>query len=188
MYALNDEQLIAMVMAGEQAALAPLVERYHRLLFGYLYRLTNGNQLLAEDLVQDTFVHLLQQATYQPGRPFKPWLYSIATHLAYDYFRSAAVRRNEPLDHPTHHDLPDAAFGPEDQTQIAEEGQAVRQALLQLGEAYRPALLLRFYSGMSLQEISQILDIPIGTVKSRLSMGEKRLRSLLVGSREGGES
>ena len=65
----SDEQLITRVMNGEKSALVPLVERYHSRLLGYLYRLTFGNQPLAEDLVQDTFVHILQQDSYRPGRP-----------------------------------------------------------------------------------------------------------------------
>ncbi len=187
MNALSDEQLIARLMQGEREALSPLVERYHRLLLGYLYRLTNGNQPLAEDLVQDTFMRILQQDSYQPGRPFKPWLFSIATHLAYDYFRSAAVRRAEPLNDSTHGNLPDGTDGPEVQALNREEGQTIQEALQQIGEAYRPALLLRYYSGLSLQEIAAALDIPLGTVKSRLSTGAQRLRGLLVALREGGE-
>ncbi len=187
MNALSDEQLIAGLMQGEREALAPLVERYHRLLLGYLYRLTNGNQPLAEDLVQETFIRVLQQDSYQPGRPFKPWLFSIATHLAYDYFRSAAAHHNEPLNDTTHLNLPDDTAGPEVQALINEEGQTIQQALRQIGEAYRPALLLRYYSGLSLQEIAEVLDIPLGTVKSRLSTGVLRLHGLLVALREGGE-
>src|SRR5262245_7780873 len=72
---LTDEQLITRMMDGDTAALARLVERYHRPLLGYLYRLTSGNDALAEDLAQETFVRILQQDSYQSDRPFKPWLY-----------------------------------------------------------------------------------------------------------------
>jgi RNA polymerase sigma-70 factor (ECF subfamily) len=78
---LTDEELMAHILAGNRAALAPLVERYQRPLFAYLYRL-GGDRALAGDLVQDTFVRLLEQRTYQAGRPFRPWLYAIATNLA----------------------------------------------------------------------------------------------------------
>src|SRR5260221_5890241 len=89
----NDEQLMAAVMAGDQVALAALVTRHHAPLLGYLYRLVGGDRQLSEDLVQETLLHVLRQRTYQAARPFKPWLYMIATNLARDHFKSAAVRQ-----------------------------------------------------------------------------------------------
>jgi RNA polymerase sigma-70 factor (ECF subfamily) len=75
-------------------ALAALVTRHHDPLLGYLYHFVGGDRQLAEDLVQETLLHVLRQRTYQAGRPFKPWLYMIATNLARDSFKSAAVRRS----------------------------------------------------------------------------------------------
>jgi RNA polymerase sigma-70 factor, ECF subfamily len=89
----SDEQLMTAVMAGDQVALAALVTRHHAPLLGYLYRLVGGDRQLSEDLVQETLLHVLRQRTYQAARPFKPWLYTIATNLARDYFKSAAVRQ-----------------------------------------------------------------------------------------------
>src|ERR1700674_5096205 len=90
-----DEELMLQVMRGETDALAPLVTRHHSPLLGYLYRLLGGNRALAEDLAQETFLRVLEQDNYQAGRPFKPWLYSIATHLAHDHFRAANTRRTD---------------------------------------------------------------------------------------------
>lgn len=185
---LSDEQLIARVLEGEQSALAPLVERHHGPLFGYLYRLTHGQRQLAEDLVQDTFVRILQQDSFQPGRPFKPWLYAIATHLAYDHFRRAAARPSMSLEDPNQPEMYDARPGPEEQVQAATDSQAVVQAIRELAPEYQAALLLRFYGGLCLQEIAEALGIPMGTVKSRLSVGTHRLRDLLVGLKEGIET
>ncbi len=67
----------------------------------------------------------------------------------------------------------------------AEQGAAVAAAIGQLGEEYRAAILLRFYHGLSIQEIAQALDIPLGTAKSRLSVGTRRLRTLLVDTSQG---
>ena len=178
----SDEQLMAAVMAGDQVALAALVTRHHGPLLGYLYRLVGGDRSLAEDLVQETLLHVLRQRTYQSGHPFKPWLYTIATNLARDYFKSAAVRQRwrggdeeEAL-----LQLYDRAPGPEERALVAEQGSEVRAALAQLREEYRVVLLLRFYQGFSLQEIAETLQIPLGTVKSRLSVGVHRLRSVLA--------
>ena len=88
----SDEQLLTAVMAGDQVALAALAARHHAPLLGYLYRLAGGDVQLAEDLVQETLLHVLRQRTYQSHRPFKPWLYAIATNLTRDYFKSAAKK------------------------------------------------------------------------------------------------
>ena len=187
---LSDEQLVARVMAGERAALAPLVERYHGPLLSYLFRLTDGDRPLAEDLVQDTFLRVLQQRTYQPGRPFKPWLYAVATHLAHDHFRSPATRRTTRLDDDQEtpmHGIHDASPGPEERAQMAEQGRAVAWAVQQLGGELRVTLLLRFDAGLSLREIAEALGVPLGTVKSRLSAGTHKLRSLLVSVNQGEE-
>src|SRR5215469_17203213 len=153
----SDEQVMAAVMAGDQVAFAALVTRHHAPLLGYLYRLVDGDRPLSEDLVQETLLHLLRQRTYQSTRPFKPWLYMIATNLARDYFKSAAVRQHwqrgdeeEVLLH-----LYDNAPGPEERIPAAEQGSEVRAALAQLREEYRVVLLLRLYQGFSLQEIAE---------------------------------
>jgi RNA polymerase sigma-70 factor (ECF subfamily) len=183
----SDEQLMAAVLAGDQAALATLVTRYHAPLLGYLYRLVAGDRPLAEDLVQDTLLRVLRQRTYQADRPFKPWLYEIATNLARDHFKSAAVRqRGRTVDEERallH--LDDNAPGTEECVLAAEQGSEVRAALAQLGEEYRVVVVLRFYQGFSLRDIAETLHIPLGTVKSRLSVGVHRLRSLLTPVQKG---
>jgi RNA polymerase sigma-70 factor (ECF subfamily) len=182
---LTDEQLIASVLQGEHAALAPLVERHHGPLFGYLYRLTRGQRQLAEDLVQDTFVRILQQDSFQPGRPFKPWMYAIATHLAYDHLRKIAARPTTSLEDPAQLEIHDAGPGPEEQAEAATNSQAVVRAVHQLAPEYQETVMLRFYGGLCLQEIAEALGIPLGTVKSRLSVGTHRLRTLLIDLKEG---
>ena len=178
----SDEQLMTAVMAGNQVALAALVTRHHAPLLGYLYRLVGGDQPLAEDLAQETLLHVLRQSTYQADRPFKPWLYKIATNLARDHFKSAAVRKSRRSD--TEEEallsLEEHEPGPEEHVLAAEQGGEVRAALAQLGEEYQTVLALRFYQGFSLQEIAETLHIPLGTVKSRLSVGTHRLRSILA--------
>jgi RNA polymerase sigma-70 factor, ECF subfamily len=183
----SDEQLMAAVMAGDQVALAALVARHHGPLLGYLYRLTGGDQHLAEDLVQETLLHVLRQHTYQTGRPFKPWLYRIATNLARDHFKSAAVRTSshEADEEEAFLQVEDSEPDPEELALAAEQGSEVRAALVQLGEEYRVVLVLRFYQGFRLQEIAEVLHIPLGTVKSRLSVGVHRLRAILTPVQKG---
>jgi RNA polymerase sigma-70 factor (ECF subfamily) len=183
----SDEQLMAAAMAGNQVALTELVTRHHSPLFGYLYRLVNGDRRLAEDLVQETLLRVLQERRYLSDRPFKPWLYAIATNLTRDYFKSAAVRHGVQTgdEEQALRYLIDRAPGPEDRALAAEQGSEVQAAFAELSEEYRAVVLLRFYQGFSLQEIADTLQIPLGTVKSRLSVGVHRLRSMLAPVREG---
>ncbi|MGH2496321.1 MAG: RNA polymerase sigma factor [Ktedonobacteraceae bacterium] len=183
---LSDEVLMGEVMAGKTMALAMLVERYHAPLLGYLYRLARGDRPLAEDLVQETFLNVLQQRSYQSGRPFKPWLYAIATNRARDHFKSVAarcfVRQVDDED-----DVPgefDVSSSPEAILLAWEQGDEINAMLNRLSEEYRITLLLRFYQGMSLQEIADTLHVPLGTVKSRLSVGTRQLRKLLSPMKE----
>jgi len=167
------------VLAGDTASLTVLVERHHGPLLGYLYRLLGGDRPLAEDIAQETFLRVLRQDNYQQGRPFKPWFYAIATNLVRDHFKSAAVQRGASQDDEGMLSICDTVPGPEEALLAAEQGSLIAAAMRKLGEEYRAALLLRFYHGLSLQEIADTLNIPLGTVKSRLSVGTRRLRDLL---------
>ena len=182
---LSDEQLMRSMLGGETRALSVLVERHYGPLLGYLYRFLGGNRPLAEDIVQETFLRVLQRGSYQAGRPFKPWLYAIAINLGRDYFKSARVRRDVAQDEEILEGIYDTAPGPEEAVLSDEQGRSVAAALGQLGEEYRVTLILRFYNGLSLQEIAETLHIPLGTVKSRLSIGTHRLRALLSTTKEG---
>jgi RNA polymerase sigma-70 factor, ECF subfamily len=187
---ITDEDLMASVVVGDQAALTVLVGRHHGPLLGYLYRAVGGDRSLAEDLVQETLLRLVRQQTYQSGRPFRPWLYAIATNLVRDYFKSSAVRQRgwggwnqeQAL-----LQLSDPKASPEEHTLAAERSGEVRRALAQLGEEYRVVILLRFYQGFTLQEIAETLRIPVGTVKSRLSVSVHRLRSVLAPAQRGAD-
>ncbi len=110
----RDEQLLELVMAGDMAALSILVERYQQELTGYLNRMVGADWGLAQDLTQETFLRVLRQHATRGDRPFRPWLYTIATNLVRDHFKSSAVRLSLPL--ATEHEtvVEDDAPGPEE--------------------------------------------------------------------------
>ena len=174
-----DEKLALAIQHGNTDALRGLVEQHHSPLLGYLYRLTDGNRVLADDLAQETFIRVLNGiAGYQYPRPFKPWLYAIATNLARDHFKSANVKHTTMLD--TEADLQEDEDAQLEDAQLeAGETQAVAQALHKLPDHQREVMILRFYQDLSLAEIAATLDLPIGTVKSRLCLGLRRLRELI---------
>lgn len=174
-----DELIARQLKHGQAAALDVLMERHYAPLYRYLYRLLHGDRALAEDLAQETFLRALRGiGGYHENRPFKPWLYAIATHLARDHFARAETRRAHAMpddaddDHPAFAvaDEPDAALIAHD------EQQAVIAALASLPDGQREVLILHFYHEMRLAEIAAVLNVPVGTVKSRLSIGTARLR------------
>lgn len=178
----SDEQLLEAVVAGDMPALTTLIERYQQDLTGYLNRLVGADWALAQDLTQETFLRVLRQTAARGERPFKPWLYTIATNLARDHFKSGAARLSAPLEASQESALVDEAPGPEDYALHGEQRSALVAALNLLSVDYRAALWLRFYAGLSLAEIAATLDVPLGTVKWRISIGLQRLRSVLAAS------
>jgi RNA polymerase sigma-70 factor (ECF subfamily) len=172
----TDEELMDAVTRGDSSALRPLVERHHAPLLAFLYRMVAGDRHLAEDLVQETFLRLIRQRTYSRGRPFKPWLYAIATNLARDQFRSRPSSANTAIEML---DVEDPRPGPERRALESEARRVVMRALGELPHEYRATILLRFFQDLSLNDIAQALDVPLGTVKSRLSVGTRKLRDLL---------
>jgi RNA polymerase sigma-70 factor (ECF subfamily) len=170
----TDERLAQQLQQGDRAALTALVERHYDPLLGYLYRLTRGDRSLAQDLAQETFLRALRGiGGYSYPRPFKPWLYAIATNLARNHYASADTRRTENA-------VEDQEYGADDAPDAAllerDEAQSVIAALDMLPDHQREVIVLYFYQSLSLQAIADTLAIPLGTVKSRLSIGVSRLR------------
>jgi RNA polymerase sigma-70 factor, ECF subfamily len=173
----TDEQLAQRVQHGHMADLASLVERHHSPLLGFLYRLTGGDRSLAEDLTQETFLRALRSIRqYQPSRPFKPWLYAIAVNVARDHFKRADSRYAVSL---ADDELVALADPIELDEAIGDDDQRVATAIVALPVHQRETIILRYYQDLALAEIAEVLAIPIGTVKSRLSLGLRQLRSWL---------
>ena len=184
----SDEDLLARFRAGQTEAFGQLVRRYERELFGYLRRYL-GDQNLAEDVFQNTFLQVYQKIDqYQAGRPVRPWLYTIATHQAIDAMRRAGRRQVVSLDQLRDTDANGEAHSllellesrshadPLERLELAERREQVRQRLGDLPEHLRSTVVLAYYQGLKYKEIAEILDIPVGTVKSRLHVAIARLQ------------
>lgn len=175
----TDEALAAAVQKGDEAALNSLIERYYSPLLGYLFRMAGGQQALAEDMVQESFLRMMRGIlSFNPQRNFKAWLYTIATNIARNHYRKADNRLTENVEE-------DADFATTDSlpeiTLIHEQESAkVLNCLMQVPEHQRSVIVLFYYEDLSQKEIAEILAIPVGTVKSRLSKGLGRLKTLLV--------
>ena len=116
---------------------------------------------------------------YRYPQPFKPWLYAIATNLARDHYKRAETRYTDTADEDASDEWRSTAPSPAEIALAGDTARQVATALAALPGKQREAVILRYYQGLSLQEIGEALQIPVGTVKSRLSIGLKRLKEML---------
>jgi len=175
----TDEQLILDYRrTGDRELYAQLVYRYERELYSYLRRYL-GSAEMAEDVFQATFLQVhLKCDLFQAGRRFRPWLYTIATNAAIDARRRNKRHRMVSLDTPREQDnehvgrlvnlLESSDLGPSDSAASAERSRLVRQTLDELPESMTAVIHLVYYQGMKYREAAEVLDVPVGTVKSRL--------------------
>ena len=175
----TDEQLVVQYRtSGDREVFALLVRRYERELYSYLRRYL-GNAEMAEDVFQATFLQVhLKCDRFDENRRFRPWLYTVATNQAIDAQRRNKRHRILSLDRSVSADnvdigaLVDLLEGDErdplENVSQLERGQWVQEALDGLSESMRSVVHLVYYQGMKYREAAEILDIPVGTVKSRL--------------------
>lgn len=178
---LSDEALALGVQQGQSEDLVTLVERHHDALIGYVYRLTGGNRLLSEDLVQEAFLRVWRGiGSYQYPRPFKAWLYAITTNLVRNHLKQADTRRTYSMDDDSLDRLPPTGSDSAEEDVVqAEATHDVLTMLQTLPDHQREVIVLRYYQELPLEQIAEILGIPLGTVKSRLSIGLRRLRQVM---------
>jgi len=182
----SDEELLSLFRQGTSEAFGALVRRYEGELYGYLRRYL-GDRDLADDVFQNTFVQLytkIQQ--YEPGRPVRPWLYAIATNQAIDALRRQnrhqTIRLHVDTDDGTDSDLPHLLTllesrgpGPLEQLQGEERRLMIRATVEKLPDFLKQVVILAYYQGLKYKDIAAIMDIPVGTVKSRLHTALCRL-------------
>jgi RNA polymerase sigma-70 factor (ECF subfamily) len=181
----DEELLLEYRLTGNSQLFETLVKRYERELYNYLRRFLN-NQVLAEDAFQATFMQVhLKSHLFDSDRKVRPWLHTVATNQAIDIQRRNRRHKLVSLDRPNRlqHDelgsLMDVLASREDEpTGGLEQGERkewVRQAVAALPEQLRSAVRLVYFRGMKYREAADELDVPVGTVKSRLHSAVKRL-------------
>ena len=174
----TDEQLLAAYREGDVASFSNLVGRYQRELFHFLVRFV-GDRAAAEDVFQEAFLQVHQSAEqFDLQRRFRPWLFTIAANKARDMIRSQARRPTSPLQASiTSGDddsgefldlLSSAAAMPHEHMEREELQLAVQKTVMAMPDHLREILLLSYFHQFPYKQISEILEIPLGTVKSRL--------------------
>jgi RNA polymerase sigma-70 factor (ECF subfamily) len=170
-----DEVLMARyAREGDKAAFEQLFRRWAPRLSSLLSR-TAGPSDQVEDLLQKTFLHVHRaRADYQPSRPFRPWICTIALNVRRENSRSRSRRKEAALD-PEH--IPEPGVPPEVRTP---DERAVQQALMKLGDAHREVIVLHWYEGFSFPEIAELLGATTTAVKVRAHRAYEALRGLLA--------
>jgi RNA polymerase sigma-70 factor (ECF subfamily) len=182
----TDEELVASSLAGDRSAFDQLVLRWDRKIQGAIYRLM-GSEEEARDLCQEAFLKAYRGlGAFKGEARFSSWLYQIALNLCRDRMRRRRGRTLVSLDAleadgqaPVLREEANAL----DLVEARDLQQRVRAAVLALADDQREVIVLKEYEGLTFQEIAEVLDLPVSTVKTRLYRGLDRLRERLV--REG---
>jgi RNA polymerase sigma-70 factor (ECF subfamily) len=175
----DDLDLIRQVERKNPHALGQLYDRYGRLVYSIALQAISDSAI-AQEITQDVFLRIWNKAdTYQPAQgKLITWISRIARNRAIDIYRQ---QRNKPQAHPIGWAEPDletvqATEDVEHEVEIAIRQQAIRQLVARLPEDQKQAIGLAFFRGMSHQEISELLNLPLGTVKTRIRLGLLKLR------------
>jgi RNA polymerase sigma-70 factor (ECF subfamily) len=180
-----ETRLAKLALGGDRRAFIDLVELYKDKIYHLAYRMLHNVQE-SEDIVQETFLRVYTNLhRYDETQKFSTWIYRIGTNLCIDRLRKrkpsysldADVNESEGNDWYSMLSSPDLT--PEGEVLLSETQEQVRNAIDSLPEKYKATVILRYLHDMSLQEISDVLDMPVTTVKTRVHRGREFLRQKL---------
>ncbi|HTX58445.1 MAG TPA: sigma-70 family RNA polymerase sigma factor [Verrucomicrobiae bacterium] len=172
-----DGDLVALSLRGNPDAFATLVQRYDRAVYHLAYRTLHDVEE-ARDVAQEAFFKAYRSLrTFKPGSKFSTWIFAIAYHACCDRLSRRKRYSNEELP-----ERADASPGPEAQAIALDEARRLRAAIDALPEKYRTVITLYHLQNKQYEEIAQVLDLPMGTVKTHLFRAKEHLRKLLAGA------
>jgi RNA polymerase sigma-70 factor (ECF subfamily) len=184
----EDARILRGLRSGIEGAYEELIDRYEQQVFGMVYRLL-GNQSDASDVVQETFLKVFRGVTsFREQSSLRTWIYRIAVHEAYNHRRwfvrhcrmEVPMEENGP-EHPNCLDLtPDPGRSPFELAVDSEARSMIERALTKINPVFRTAVVLRDVQNLSYEEIADILQVSLGTVKSRILRGREALRRELT--------
>ena len=186
----DDHSLVQRARSGDERAFRTLVERYQKKVYAVALAMVKDREE-AMDVVQEAFVKVHRSLdSFKADATFYTWLYRITVNVCIDVIRRRGAMRSDSVefDERIGHDLAEANLGavssqlgsnPEKSVLQHELGQKIQEALEQIPEKHRAILLLRELDGLSYEELSQVLEIPKGTVMSRLVHARAKVQKLL---------
>jgi len=180
-----DIELIERALAGDQQAYREILKRYRAPLYNLLFRMVR-NKMETEDLVQEAFIKAFASlSTFNDEYAFSTWLYKIAINNCIDHFRKKRLKTyslDKPIDSKDgeiRREFPDPTYQPDKTLLSKEKDKLIEEAIQNLPEKYRISIVLRHNEDKSYEEISQILNIPLGTVKARIFRAREMLKKQL---------
>ncbi|REK71341.1 RNA polymerase sigma factor SigW [Paenibacillus paeoniae] len=180
-----ENRLARLALKGDQQAFAELVDLYQDKLYHMAYRMLNNRQE-AEDVVQDTFLRVYKNLDrFDEALKFSTWIYRIATNLCIDRLRKrkptysldAESQEYDGLD--GYSMIPSDNRTPESELILSDTQRIIHQAMESLPPKYKTVMMLRYIQDLSLQEVGDILDMPVTTIKTRVHRGREFLRKKL---------
>jgi RNA polymerase sigma-70 factor (ECF subfamily) len=185
----SDQEVVALAKQGSDVAFRELVRRYERPVFSLLFRMVR-NRELAEDLAQETFIKVLNAVhSYRPEFKFSSWVFKIANNAAIDHLRKRELDTLS-LEGSPHAETPEMIeatalqIGERSESALEEVenrelGRSIEAAIDRLRPEYRSCILLRHVEGRTYEEIAEILNLPLGTVKTYIHRARNELRIAL---------
>ncbi|WP_321343736.1 RNA polymerase sigma factor [uncultured Draconibacterium sp.] len=165
---LTDEELMTAVKNGNQSAFSELYERFNQRLYYYFYRMLGNDKELSNDFLQDIFLKIINKPElFKPGYKFTSWIFTVAHNMCKNEYRNREVRKIVSKD-----ENPDQFLSNENSyEETMSKEKLITQLFVEienLEEDQKAILLLKYKENFSLKEISDILELPVGTIKSRL--------------------
>lgn len=180
-----ENRLAQLARSGDRSAFGQLVDLYKDKIFHLAYRMT-GSRQEAEDIVQETFMRVYANLDKYDSRwKFSTWIFRIGNNLCIDRLRKRRPTWSLDAENPDadgvdgYAMLPTNDASPEDRMVLSEMQKNIRDAIAQLPDKYRSVVVLRYLQDLSLNEIADILELPVSTVKTRLHRGRESLRRKL---------
>jgi len=180
--------LIEQALKGEQKAYRELTERHRTAIFHIIYKIVRDRET-ANDLVQETFMKAFSSlATYRSEYWFSTWLYKIGANCSIDFLRKKRIqalsldRNLEDESGSREMDIPDYSYHPGRDLERKEQRFSIKEAIESLPEKYREVVIYRHQDDKSYEEIADLLDIPLGTVKARIFRARELLKKKLKGN------
>jgi len=181
----TDEVLIARFQADDFTAFDEIVHRYQGQLINFVGRLL-GDRITAEDIVQETFLRVYRNKhRYKEIARFSTWIYTIAGNLARTELRRRKIRNffsiSQRSETERDYEIPDTSIDVEKQVEGRMNKNLILKEITKLPVYFREVIILRDLQDLSYEEISQILNVPLGTVKSRVNRGRTQIQKRLKG-------
>jgi RNA polymerase sigma-70 factor, ECF subfamily len=174
----TDEELFVTMQGGNSGVFEQLYNRYNKRILYYFYRMLGNDNILSQDFMQELFCKIIEKPfLFDPHKRFSTWIFSIAHNMCKNEYRSKEVRKivlkNDNLD----------GFCENGTEYSGNEKmiEAIFEELESFDESHRTAFLLKYREGFNIEEISETLNLPEGTVKSRLFYTRKKLQEILAG-------